>query len=357
MPPRSFSPSDNFQALPLSNSASNLRDAEEQAPPRPLQRIGKNPNRASLSPSAALSLMSTSGSTPRMMDRLNSPTSPPNIALPLYSPVASTSNLPLPFTKRSKSPHKESVPFPSSASTPNFQLANFSPPQQASSSKLSNSPVQFGSTSSDYGFDSSPGHNETGNRKRDSQTIVHLGLLQRKIDYSSTTTFPQFPGKKVSEQLDLSRTWKPYGAALRGSKLYLYKLPSELITAAKSVFPISVIPEEEDEVGGLGLHDGNGAGLAAPNALARRKQRAFWGTGLVSHPALVLEGEEEGIGGKEVGEGTEVVDEGKAENPDLKWVRGGTLEALVHEMVFNTTASKGEFFFLLLPFFLWKCKT
>ena len=130
-------------------------------------------------------------------------------------------------------------------------------------------------------------HLETAG-KRDSQTIVLSGFLQRKRDYmpvspgggsgasgkspnsfsaplhnggaspvldkdkapaaaaTSQGYFPSFrlktPGSGSSRgEPDLSKNWKPFAAVLRGSKLYLHKVPSDIEKAAKSLFPTGVV--------------------------------------------------------------------------------------------------------------------
>jgi hypothetical protein len=239
------------------------------------------------------------------------------------SPIASTSAP----SSRSRTPsaspqrvkqlaatRREAVPFPTSVSTPNFS----SPIPAPSSPNAS-----------------------IGDRKRDSQTILCQGFLQRKGDYapppmlpSTSAPPPSIPShlrshshsqslsqsltqsltqshagpsapqlRSTKSEVDLQRGWKPYRAALKGSKLYLHKLPGDLSATAKQLFPTGIVVGATDtepiEEGG------------------RKKQRAFWGTGGTSHPGLLVAVDATGKG------------KGK--------VVGGTLEALVHELIFATT--------------------
>ncbi|KAM0793470.1 hypothetical protein ACM66B_000912 [Microbotryomycetes sp. NB124-2] len=166
--------------------------------------------------------------------------------------------------------------------------------------------------------------------KRDSQTIWFQGFLLRKGDYvpftpkrspgspsgTSTASSSYFGSKEVrpskSDQ-DLQRGWKPYSGVLKGSKLYLHKLPGDLASTARHLFPTTVIDESQalpslSPVASPLLGDEGG----------RRRQRTFWGAGNDSHPALIRS--------------TSSVD-------GHQFVKGGTLEAAMHELVFATTAT------------------
>jgi hypothetical protein len=188
-----------------------------------------------------------------------------------------------------------------------------------SSRSLSNDAIQFPISPPTPKVTSQPLlHNSS---RRDSQDIIFRGFLQRKADYAppviqkitpliitSPTTAPislkdpartsPITSRSINGAIDLQRGWKPYLVVLRGAKLYLHKLPNELSTTAKALFPVTVIDE--------GASQGLDFGL--------RKQRAFWGTGGVNHPGLLVNSE----GSSEM-------------------VKGGTLEALVHELIFGTT--------------------
>ena len=215
-----------------------------------------------------------------------------------------------------------SIPFPTSASTPNFKSLSAA--------------------------DEANKIDET--KKRDSQTILCQGFLQRKADYSpaalastsgpsplsSTYPLPSVPGSNsqqakstmirkssasttASAEIDLQRGWRPFKVILQGSKLYLFKIPNgELNNTVKSLFPTTIVIDSESPVIPV-LPSPRIAGNANSNLDefgARKKQRAFWGTGKVHHPGLV-------------------VSEGKGKEKEV--VTGGSLEALVHELVFATT--------------------
>ncbi|ORY40010.1 hypothetical protein BCR35DRAFT_336519 [Leucosporidium creatinivorum] len=185
-----------------------------------------------------------------------------------------------------------------------------------------------------------------GDRRRDSQTIFCQGLLQRKGDYIPSTGRPlaspsansalnpsstsptvsqsgssYFNARAASPlarspkaEADLQRGWKPYRAILKGSKLYLNKLPGDLSTTAKHLFPSTIV-----DTGAPSLDPSSMFGPTSPSLLGedgtKRKQRAFWGTGASSHPGLVV---------------------GEA-GTDEPRVQGGTMEALVYELVFGTS--------------------
>lgn len=247
----------------------------------------------------------------------------PSAALDSYPSPALSTSAPSSRGSRSPSPSRPlsngdpSVPFPTSASSPNLVAASPTP---------------------------STGSNE-GDRRRDSQTVLCQGLLQRKGDYVPTTGRPlqspsaasalspasSSPGvsqpsgsyfaprtpspllRSPKGEVDLHRGWKPYRAILKGSKLYLHKLPGDLSATAKHVFPSTVVdpatltPAASPSLGGASPSLGED-GL-------KKKQRAFWGTGASSHPGLVLA-------------------EAGADGPK---VLGGTMEALVHELVVGTS--------------------
>ncbi|KAK4055210.1 rho GTPase-activating protein [Microbotryomycetes sp. JL201] len=166
--------------------------------------------------------------------------------------------------------------------------------------------------------------------KRDSQTIWFQGFLLRKGDYvpftpkrspsspsgSGATASSYFGSNQVrpskSDQ-DLQRGWKPYSAVLKGSKLYLHKLPGDLSSTARYLFPTTKVDESQalqslSPIASPMLGDEGG----------RRRQRTFWGAGNDSHPALV-----------------------RSESPTSgrQTIKSGTLEAAIHELVFATTAT------------------
>ncbi|KAJ3831708.1 hypothetical protein F5878DRAFT_667275 [Lentinula raphanica] len=123
---------------------------------------------------------------------------------------------------------------------------------------------------------------------------------------------------------------KPFKLELKGSKLYIYKPPSDRAAAVKELFPTELVPasqQDEEENGssgsggGIEVEDDPFAAAASShsrmdmrstrqdNSLAQRKKRAFWGRR--THPDL-----SRGSDGR---------------------IEKGTFEALTHEAVFGTT--------------------
>lgn len=198
------------------------------------------------------------------------------------------------------------------------------------------STIQFPTSSSTPNFHSPPIPDD---QKRNSQTILIQGFLQRKADYapavvhrqgiptntiiSSPTSspvnllgsrpLPSVQNKSASGDIDLQRGWKPYKVYLRGAKLYLHKLPGDLSSTAKARFPTTMIDDRDSQV----LEFGPGLTQADHDA-GRKQQRVFWGTGGVAHPGLIVNSSSE---------------KGK----ERERVQGGTLEALMHELVFGTS--------------------
>ncbi|KAL8284099.1 hypothetical protein RQP46_004848 [Phenoliferia psychrophenolica] len=183
-------------------------------------------------------------------------------------------------------------------------------------------------------------------------TILCEGYLQRKVDYAPLSSprngSPSFGGgshsnspslppalsphlhatsaaarspsplRGAKSDIDLQKGWKPYRAVLKGSKLYLHKLPGDLTSTAKHLFPTTLL-EKPASPGPSSARAYFEAGSGTPNgddSGGKRKARAFWGTGSSSHPGLVLS---------------------TAKGKEREAVTGGTLEALVHELVFGTT--------------------
>ncbi|QRW25524.1 breakpoint cluster region [Rhizoctonia solani] len=122
--------------------------------------------------------------------------------------------------------------------------------------------------------------------KRSSQMVIHQGFLMR-LDH------PTQPEKG-----------KPFKGVLTGNKLQLYKPPSDKSAELKELFPEGLvaqgIEEEEEEE----------AESASPGgAVTNRTKRKYWGR--AQHPELQIVGEDKEL--------------------------QGTLDALVHEIVFGTT--------------------
>lgn len=112
--------------------------------------------------------------------------------------------------------------------------------------------------------------------------------------------------KHTKSEVDLQKGWKPYRVVLKGSKLYLHKLPGDLTNTAKQLFPTTIIAPIST------LMDLP----TVTKILDKKPKRAYWGTGASHHPDLI------------VGE------KGKEKETSVK---GGTLEALLHELIFASS--------------------
>ena len=141
--------------------------------------------------------------------------------------------------------------------------------------------------------------------KRVSQITFHSGFVNRAMGFTSSNTRGTIYGQPAA-----AKGWKPFKLVLRGTKLQFYKPPNDRATEVKELFPVGIVPADEEE-------DGTSQGDEAtadktkldPKSSTPRRKRAFWGRR--THPDLVLD--TDGAVGK------------------------GTLEALVHEAVFATT--------------------
>ena len=130
--------------------------------------------------------------------------------------------------------------------------------------------------------------------KRASQIVTRSGFINRLQNYQLS-----------APQLASSENWKPYKMVLKGSKVYFYKPPSDRTAAVKELFPVGLVTateqdEEEDD------QDADASNGKEKEEL--RKKRAFWGRR--THPDLTIK--------------------------DRK-VEKGSLEALIHEVIFGTT--------------------
>ena len=143
--------------------------------------------------------------------------------------------------------------------------------------------------------------------KRVSQITFHSGFVNRATDFTLPNTRGTFYGHPAA-----AKGWKPNKLILRGTKLQFYKPPSDRVAEVKELFPLGIVPadEEEDETGQGEEVMADKTKLDAKPSTTKRK-RAFWGRR--THPDLVLD----------------------ANGAVMK----GTLEALIHETVFATTFS------------------
>jgi hypothetical protein len=143
--------------------------------------------------------------------------------------------------------------------------------------------------------------------KRVSQIAFHSGFVNRAMDVTFHNTRGTMYGQPAA-----AKGWKPFKLVLRGTKLQFYKPPNDRATEVKELFPVGIVPanEEEDEAG-QGDEATTDKTKLDPKSATPRRKRVFWGRR--THPELVLD--TDGAVGK------------------------GNLEALVHEAVFATTFS------------------
>ncbi|KAI9507994.1 hypothetical protein F5148DRAFT_1200141 [Russula earlei] len=143
--------------------------------------------------------------------------------------------------------------------------------------------------------------------KRVSQITFHSGFVNRATDFTLPNTRGTMYGQPAT-----AKGWKPFKLVLRGTKLQFYKPPSDRAAEVKELFPLGIVPvdEEEDDTGPMGETTPDKTRLGANLPITRRK-RVFWGRR--THPDLELDAD--------------------------AVVSKGTLEALVHETVFATTFS------------------
>lgn len=214
-------------------------------------------------------------------------------------------------------------------------------------------PLPFPTTSTSTPDLSFLTNNTSEDRRRDSQTIVCQGFLQRKADYAPpaivsspkigspsssnskpfqhrssssqqipTSTSTQYLNpptlKHAKSEVDLQKGWKPYRVILKGSKLYLHKLPGDLTSTAKQLFPSTIVASTVNSISIPILTQDKLEDVANK----KKQKRIFWGTtGANHHPDLIV-----GEKGKQ-----------------KERVKGGTLEAFLHELVFASTfVEEGE---------------
>ncbi|KAJ6483670.1 hypothetical protein DFH09DRAFT_1292030, partial [Mycena vulgaris] len=139
-----------------------------------------------------------------------------------------------------------------------------------------------------------------------------------------------FVNRLVTPALADPRAWKAFKMEVRGTKLVLHKPPGDRAAGVRELFPQGVVEDAEEDEGGANQEEGIGAsggggGQRRDPASMGRKKRAYWGRG--RHPALGVRG----AGAVALGGvfSTE-------EPPPRGGVEKGTLEALVHELVFAT---------------------
>lgn len=144
-----------------------------------------------------------------------------------------------------------------------------------------------------------PKEAQISDNRRASQVVHCSGFLNRNV----STSFP----------MNLNKNWKAYKAEIKGSKLYLYKPPSERSNGVRDLFPTEWGPQSLEEVeqcspGGQNQSDSSGS-RAEP-----RRKRLFWGPG--RHPEAVVD--ERGV------------------------LVAGTIESLIYELVFAESFSNDQ---------------
>ncbi|KAJ7658894.1 hypothetical protein B0H17DRAFT_1213103 [Mycena rosella] len=151
--------------------------------------------------------------------------------------------------------------------------------------------------------------------------VSDAGKRASQIVYASG-----FVNRLVTPALADPRAWKAFKMEVRGTKLVLHKPPGDRAPGVRELFAQGVVDEAEEEVvcaGGSGnIEEGQRRDLGSVG----RKKRAYWGRG--RHPALGVRGVGAvALGGVFSAEGAPASRDG---------VEKGTLEALVHELVFAT---------------------
>ncbi|KAJ7077530.1 rho GTPase activating protein 22 [Mycena belliarum] len=135
-----------------------------------------------------------------------------------------------------------------------------------------------------------------------------------------------FVNRLVTPALADPRAWKAFKMEVRGTKLVLHKPPGDRTAGVRELFPQGVVDDAEDEEAAAAAAQEDGAGQRRDVGSVGRKKRAFWGRG--RHPALGVRG----AGAAALG-GVFGVEGGASL---LAGVEKGTVEALVHELVFAT---------------------
>ncbi|KAJ7747010.1 rho GTPase activating protein 22 [Mycena metata] len=159
---------------------------------------------------------------------------------------------------------------------------------------------------------SSSAANDDPNGRRASQIVYAAGFVNRLI----------------TPALADPRAWKAFKMEVRGTKLVLHKPPGDRAVGVRELFPVGVVEDEDDGEAAAGASaEDVGGGQRRDVGSVGRKKRAYWGRG--RHPALGVAGTADfGLGGVFSSEEGRVVPRGQVEK--------GTLEALVHELVFAT---------------------
>ncbi|KAJ7815319.1 rho GTPase activating protein 22 [Mycena olivaceomarginata] len=199
-------------------------------------------------------------------------------------------------------------PDPASLAPPHIILEP-APEEEDASSKTTNTTLRPASTMVDIA---------TAEGKRASQIVYASGFVNRLI----------------TPALADPRAWKPFKMEVRGQKLILHKPPSDRAAGVRDLFAVGVVeePEKEEETDTLAIEDAGG-GQRRDAGINGRKKRAYWGRG--RHPGLGVAGAGAAAPGGVFG-----AEEGKA-GPKGR-IEKGTMEALVHELVFATVFLRAD---------------
>ncbi|KAJ6454183.1 rho GTPase activating protein 22 [Mycena sanguinolenta] len=166
-----------------------------------------------------------------------------------------------------------------------------SPDASSTSNNVRNTTFQLPFTSAS---DTAP----TATDKRASQIVYAAGFVNRL----------------VTPALADPRAWKPFRMEIRGTKAILHKPPGDRAGEIRDLFAVGVVEDADKEEEGVEVDAGPSPAQRRDVGVGSmgRKKRAFWGRG--RHPGLTI--------------ATSRRTRGRIEK--------GTLEALVHELVFAT---------------------
>ncbi|KAF7363094.1 Rho GTPase activating protein 22 [Mycena venus] len=147
-----------------------------------------------------------------------------------------------------------------------------------------------------------------------------------------------FVNRLVNPALADPRAWKAFRMEVRGTKLVLHKPPGDRAVGVRDLFAVGIVEDPEDEealaVDEPGVGSSGGGGQRRDAGSMGRKKRAYWGRG--RHPGLCVAGAGAGALGSVFSSGEEGkgITKGKIEK--------GTMEALVHELVFATVFLRAD---------------
>jgi hypothetical protein len=135
--------------------------------------------------------------------------------------------------------------------------------------------------------------------RRMSQVVHHSGFLNRNVG----TSFP----------MNLGKNWKAYKAEIKGSKLYLFKPPSDRAAGVRDLF---MTEHGHEPVDGAEMDSSDSSAYPghSPSSQEPRRKRAFWGPG--RHPEMVVDSH--GV------------------------ILAGSVESMIYEVVFGATFADND---------------